>query len=219
MGQTILAQVMNRLNSNGIPAERGYPGERIPVLEGVRAAVIMENWDQENGIATVLVSICTPASAGGALCEDNARRAAVLLRGMGGQCRQGPCRPLGNSRILCAEVFASFHGFDTGSGWTGLSVTVGGQTLSCVRAFKAWRSIGEEETLDSAKWKFQIEETLLPEASEGAALTEPFSISVVRGNRTESYSGCRLTYHRCEAGNNGLRRIRQGTAESRTVNG
>ena len=39
MGMTIIEQVINRLNSVGIPAIRGYPARKAPALPDVQAAV------------------------------------------------------------------------------------------------------------------------------------------------------------------------------------
>jgi hypothetical protein len=87
-----------------------------------------------------------------------------------------------------------------------------------VRVFKAWRSIGEAENLNGTVWKFRIEEDLIPGASEGTQPSEPFTIKVIRGSRSETYGECTLTYHRCELYAGRLHRIRQGVAKSRTLN-
>lgn len=219
MGQSIVQQVIDKLRAGGVDAIRAYPAEKLAELSGVRAAVSLKSMDPANGTATVQICVCGPASEGGSFCEDAAARICTPLRDMGAQCSMDQCRQLGRRDIFSVDVSAVFYGWDAGGGWTKLSVSLAGTTLTAVRAFKAWRSVGDAESLDTAQWKFRIEETLLPEASEGTALTEPFVITVTRGNRTESYSGCKLTYHRCEASSIGLRRIRQGVAQSRTVSG
>ena len=219
MGQSIVQQVIDKLRAGGVDAIRAYPAEKLAELSGVRAAVSLKSMDPANGTATVQICVCGPASEGGSFCEDAAARICTPLRDMGAQCSMDQCRQLGRRDIFSVDVSAVFYGWDAGGGWTKLSVSLAGTTLTAVRAFKAWRSIGDAESLGTAQWKFRIEETLLPEASEGTALTEPFVITVTRGNRTESYSGCKLTYHRCEASSTGLRRIRQGVAQSRTVSG
>ena len=86
-------------------------------------------------------------------------------------------------------------------------MVVAGTSLYRVRAFKAWRSIGEAENLGQTLWKFRLEEDLYPEASEGAQVTEPFTIKVIRGSKSETYGECTLTYHRCELSSGRLRRI------------
>ena len=219
VGQSIVQQVIDKLRAGGVDAIRAYPAEKLAELSGVRAAVSLKSMDPANGTATVQICVCGPASEGGSFCEDAAARICTPLRDMGAQCSMDQCRQLGRRDIFSVDVSAVFYGWDAGGGWTKLSVSLAGTTLTAVRAFKAWRSVGDAESLDTAQWKFRIEETLLPEASEGTALTEPFVITVTRGNRTESYSGCKLTYHRCEASSTGLRRIRQGVAQSRTVSG
>lgn len=219
MGQSIVQQVIDKLRAGGVDAIRAYPAEKLAELSGVRAAVSLKSMDPANGTATVQICVCGPASEGGSFCEDAAARICTPLRDMGAQCSMDQCRQLGRRDIFSVDVSAVFYGWDAGGGWTKLSVSLAGTTLTAVRAFKAWRSVGDAESLATAQWKFRIEETLLPEASEGTALTEPFVITVTRGNRTESYSGCKLTYHRCEASSTGLRRIRQGVAQSRTVSG
>lgn len=219
VGQSIVQQVVAKLCDAGIDAIRAYPAEKLTGLSGVRAAVSLQSTDPEKGTATVLIHVCSPLSAGGSVCEDAASRVCVLLRSMGGQCRQGQCAQLDRKDILYVEVSAVFLGWDAGGGWTDFSVVLGDVTLPYVRAVKVWRSIGDGASLSEAVWKFRIEETLPPESSEGATVTEPFSLTVTRGSRSEAYSQCTLTYHRCELDAGGLRRIRQGIAGSRTVNG
>ena len=219
VGQTIVQKVVTKLSGAGIDAIRAYPAEKLTGLSGVRAAVSLQSTDPEKGTATVLIHVCSPLSAGGSACEDAASRVCVLLRGMGGQCKQGQCAQLDRKDILCVEVSAVFLGWDAGGGWTGFAVTLGGVALPYVRAVKVWRSIGDADSLGEAVWKFRIEETLPPESSEGAAVTEPFTLTVTRGSRSEAYSQCTLTYHRCELDAGALRRIRQGVAGSRSVNG
>ena len=217
LGQTIVTQVISKLEANGINAVRGFPAEKIPALTGILAAVSLKNMDQEAGTAVVSVSLCAPVAMGGAACEDAALRVSSLLCDMGGLCVQQPCGQLGRADILCAEVCAEFYGTDTGYGWANFSVVFGGTSLYRVRAFKAWRSIGEAESLNGASWKFRIEEDLLPGAAEGTQPTEPFTIKVIRGSRSETYGECILTYHRCELNSGKLHRIRQGTAKTRTL--
>ena len=219
VGQSIVQQVIERLRAGGVDAIRAYPAEKLTELTGVRAAVSLKSMDPGNGTATVQICVCGPASEGGSFCEDAAARICMPLRDMGAHCSMDQCRQLGQRNIFGVDVSAVFYGWDAGGGWENLAVSLAGTKLTAVRAFKAWRSIGEAESLGTVQWKFRIEETLPPEASEGAQVTEPFAITVTRGNRTESYSGCKLTYHRCEASNTGLRRIRQGVAQSRTVSG
>ena len=210
---------MEALSANGIPAVRAYPAGKIPMLTSVQAAVSLERLDQEEGLAAVKVDICCPASMGGGMCEDTAVRAGILLQAMGGRCAQSGCHQLGHTQLLCVEVSASFRGYETETGWTGIAVTLAGAALERVSAVKSWRSIGEAASLGDAVWKFRIEQELLPGASEGTAITEPFTLTVTRGARNETYGECRLTYHRCELDSGGLRRILQGFAASRTVNG
>lgn len=219
MGQTIVAQVISKLTNNGITTMRAFPAEKLPTLTGIRAAVSLKNADQDAGTAVVSVHVCAPAAMGGAACEDAALRVSALLYDMGGLCVQHPCSQLGKTEILCAEVCAEFYGCDTGYGWTNFSVVVAGTSLYRVRAFKAWRSIGDAENLGQTLWKFRIEEDLYPQASEGAQVTEPFTIKVIRGSKSETYGECTLTYHRCELYSGRLRRIRQGIAKTRTVSG
>lgn len=219
MGQTIVQQVVTTLCDAGIDAIRAYPAEKLSSLGGVRVAVGLQSTDPENGMATVLIRVCSPISKGGSVCEDAASQVCVLLRGMGGQCSQSQCRQLDRKDIFCVEVSAVFLGWDVGDGWTGFAVSLGGTALPYVRAVKVWRSIGDGASLSEAAWKFRIEETLPPEASEGTAVAEPFTLTVTRGSRSEVYAQCSLTYHRCELDAGALRRIRQGVAGSRTVNG
>lgn len=217
VGMTIIEQVINRLNSVGIPAIRGYPARKAPALPDVQAAVSLKGTERNEGTVEVLVSICGPTAFGGGVCEDTAQEVCRLLQSMGAQCTQGPCRQFDRMDIFCVDVTAEFFGCETEDGWTEFAVSMGTTVLSGVRAFKAWRSGTEETALSDAVWQFRIEEDLLPYASEGAAVTEPFTMVVSRGACSETYTGCALTEYQCELSSGRLRRIRQGTAKTRTA--
>jgi hypothetical protein len=58
---------------------------------------------------------------------------------------------------------------------------------------------------------------LLPGETEEADPQEPFLMAVTQGGRTENYAACTLTSRRVEVTASGLRRIREGVAQSRTL--
>lgn len=217
MGLTIIQQVINRLSSAGIPAIRGYPAQKAPALPDVQAAVSLKGTERNEGTVEVLVSICGPTAFGGGVCEDTAQQACRVLKSMGAQCSQGPCRQFDRMDIFCVDVIAEFFGCETEDGWMNFAVSMGATVLSNVRAFKAWQSGTEEAGLKDAVWQFRVEEDLLPYASEGTAVTEPFTMVVSRGDCSETYTGCTLTDHQCELSSGRLRRIRQGVAKTRTA--
>ena len=219
MGLSIVQQVINQLISNGIPAIRGYPARKAPALPEVQAAVSLKGTERDGGSVEVLVSVCGPTSFGGGVCEDTAQKACRVLRGMGAQCSQEPCRQLERMDVFYVDVTAEFFGCETEDGWMNFAVSVGDAVLSNVRSFKAWQSGTEEEGLQGAAWRFQIEEDLLPDAPEGAAVAEPFTMMVSRGLYAERYLGCKLTEMQCELTSGRLHRIRQGIATGRTLHG
>ena len=214
-----MQQVLDKLIQADFDTVRAYPAQTLPALDAVRVTVSLNSTDHKAGTAEILACVCAPLSLGGSVCEDAAQQVCELLRDMGGQCGQSQCARIARTDILCVEVSAVFPGWYVGGGWTGITASLGGAALEGVRAVKVWRSIGDAESLSGAVWKFRIEQELLPGASEGAAITEPFTLTVIRGARTETYGECSLTYHRCEMSNGSFRRILQGVAASRTVKG
>lgn len=219
MGLSIIQQVINCLTSDGIPAIRGYPARKAPALPDVQAAVSLKGTERNAGTVEVLVSVCGPTAFGGGVCEDIAQQACRALKNMGAQCSQGPCRQLERMDIFCVDVIAEFFGCETEDGWMNFAISLGDTVLGGVRAFKAWQSGTDEGGLKDAVWRFRIEEDLLPDASEGTAVTEPFTMVVSRGPYAESYTDCTLTDHECELTAGRLRRIRQGIAKSRSLHG
>ena len=151
VGQSIVQQVIDKLRAGGVDAIRAYPAEKLAELSGVRAAVSLKSMDPANGTATVQICVCGPASEGGSFCEDAAARICTPLRDMGAQCSMDQCRQLGRRDIFSVDVSAVFYGWDAGGGWTKLSVSMAGTTLTAVRAFKAWRSVGDAESLATAQ--------------------------------------------------------------------
>ena len=219
MGLSIVQQVINQLVSNNIPAIRGYPARKAPALPSVQAAVSLKGTDRNAGSVEVLVSVCGPTSFGGGICEDTAQKACRVLSRMGALCSQEPCRQLERMDVFYVDVTAEFFGCETEDGWMNFAVSMGDTVLSNVRSFRAWQSGTDEEGLQGAVWRFRIEEDLLPDASEGTAVAEPFVMVVSRGLYAERYLGCRLTEQQCELTSGRLRRIRQGIANSRTLHG
>lgn len=217
MGKSIVTQVIDALTAAGIRAERGFPGQKMPALTAPGAAVSLEALDQDAGTVTVQTAVLCPAVLGGGVCEDTAVLVCRVLGALGARCVQGSCRHVSLTELLQVDVSAVFRGQEGEDGFSRLSVTAGGTTLPWAEEFRSWRSGDDTTALTSAVWKFRLEERLPPDAAEGSAPAEPFTLVVTRDGGTETYSGCALTFCRQETTAAGLYRIRQGTAQSRTV--
>lgn len=221
MGKLILDMVVDLLNEGGVRAEAAQPAGNMTAVQTVVAAVSLECVDQTAGSVTVLVEMVGPAGDGARRCQQRALDAFDILRKAGGVCRQEKCTFLSKADVFCTPVTAVFYGTASSEDWQpcpGYTVTAGGVTLPQVTGFSAGQQAGEEETsLADAGWEFSLEEFFPAGTQEPADPTEPFEMTVSNGSATENYTGCVLTARERVAEKNGIRQVRRGTAEQRTV--
>ena len=218
MGASIIEQVIDTLTDAGIRAERGFPGKRMPALEAPGVAVSLAKQDQASGTATVQAAVLCPASLGGEECETLAVQVYRTIQSMGADCAQGSCGRIGQTDLLCVYVSAVFYGQEGPDGWSKITVELAGVDMPRAVTLAAWQSVDATvTTLSSTAWSWRLEEMFLPDDTEQAEPQEPFLMTVVRGSRKESYTACTLTSRRVEVTSSGLRRIREGVAQSRTV--
>lgn len=181
-------------------------------------AVSLARQDQAAGTATVQAAVLSPASLGGEECESAAVQVYRVLQSLGADCVQEGCARVGQTDLLCVYVSAVFYGQEGTDGWSKLSVELAGVPMTRAVSLAAWQSVDATvTTLDSTAWSFRLEEQFLPDDGEEAEPEEPFLMTVVRGSWQESYTGCTLTSRRVEVTSSGLRRIREGVAQSRAV--
>lgn len=218
MGTSIVAQVIDKLATDGIRAERGFPGKRMPALEAPGVAVSLAKQDQASGTATVQAAVLCPASLGGEECEMLAVQVYQKIQSLGADCTQGSCSRIGQTDLLCVYVSAVFYGQEGPDGWSKIKVEMAGVDMPRAVSLSAWQSVDATvTTLSSTAWSWRLEEMFLPEDMEQAEPQEPFMMTVKRGNLSEIYSACTLTSRRVEVTSSGLRRIREGVAQSRTL--
>ena len=221
---------MDALQEAGIRVGRAYPGERMPSIQSVAAAVQLEQIDQAAATATVLVSVLVPAAMGAAKSEDGAVQVCNILRSAGAACLLHKTEHIGSAGLFCTEVSAVFSGQETENGWETtpepdpepepltFSVKLGSTVLSYPVSFTAERAVDETVTsLSDAQWHFELEELFPLDAKEESSPAEPCAITVSRDGRTEVYSGCIVTAQKRILEADGQRQIRKGTATGRTV--
>ena len=223
MGQTIVSQVIDALSAKGIRADEAYPGRRIPALTGAVAAVRLGKVDRSIRTTMVQVMVMGPAAAGGGDCEQTVLAAVDVLQAMGAVCVKEMCKFDEMADVFYIEINASFFGTPGVNKWSagpGYSVAIGAQAMEYVTGFSISRSTDEEVTdIRDTLWQFTLEELLPPGTSEPADPTEPFALSVSRGNGEEMLTGCRWTSVRREDTLRGVEQVRMGVAEKRAVMG
>ena len=147
--------------------------------------------------------------------------ASADLVDAGAVCRQEKCTFLSKANMFCTPIVAVFHGTATADSWQprqGYTVTVAGVLLPKVTAFSAQQRLEEKETSLAGKgWEFTLEEFLPAGTQEPADPAEPFVLTVSYDTGSETYSGCKLTARERIAEINGIRQVRRGMAEQRTV--
>lgn len=215
---TIVGNVIDALRSAGIRSDEAYPGGRIPALTGAVAAVQLGKVDRSVRTTQVIVTVMSPAAAGGSICEMTALRAMDTLQDIGGTCVKNVCRFDEVANVFYIEILADFFGSAGESSWSagpGYAVTIGQQPMVHVVSFAAERSTDEEVTaIANAKWRFTLEELLPPGTSEPPDPTEPFTLKVSRPGGDETFEGCRWTSVKREETIRGISQIRKGTADS-----
>ena len=219
MGRSVVTTVIEALNNAGIWAAAAYPGQAAPELTQPAAAVSLFQVNQQQRVTEVLVTVLCPAAMGGAACEAEALRVTEVLTNTGASCVQEICEFDSRRQLLSVPVYAAFRGGIWEAAWIpggDLTVKLGANELFSATNFTSEQATEDPETtaLSGCPWKFSIEEFFYPGYSEENTPEEPFSITVTRTTRTETYKNCRFTAIKREAGPTGLRQIREGTAES-----
>ena len=219
MGRSVVTTVIEALNNAGIRAAAAFPGQIAADLTQPAAAVSLFQVNQQQRLTEVLVTVLCPVSMGGAACEAEALRVTEVLTNTGASCVQEICEFDSRRQLLTVPVYAAFRGGIWEAAWIpGGDLTV---KLGTTELLSATNFISEQITedpvataLSGCPWKFSIEEFFYPGYSEENTPSEPFSVTVTRTTRTETYKNCRFTAIKREAGPTGLRQIREGIADS-----
>lgn len=226
MGRSLVENIIDALRTNGIRADRACPGKRMPEIQSVVAAVQLAKLDRKEETATVLVSVLAPRMAGAAEAEDAAIRICRFLEYEGGIPRLEKTEYLSGPECFCTEVYATFSGRETDSGWIPIfpeesepeempafSVAVNGVEHPYVVSFRGFRQVDENAmSIDDMPWRFRMEEVYPLDVLENPVPLSEFSLKATRAARTELFTGCVLTSHTRELRADGQHQILEGTA-------
>ena len=223
MGQTILEKVIGYLQAVDIRTDEAYPGGRIPSLTGPVAAVRLGKVDRTVRTTAVQVTVMSPAALGGGVCEGVALRAVQALENQGAACQKELCRFDDTADLFFIEITGEFFGVALEHDWSpgpGFAVSIGLQDMEWATGFSISRKTDDETTaIGDATWEFTLEELLGPGSVDPPDPKEPFTLTVVRKNGDEIFTGCTWTSVKRQDTIRGISQIRTGVAGKRTVTG
>lgn len=231
LGYSILELVLRQLRAEGFAADAAYPGQKFPQLEGVVAAVHIENVDRANMTMTLEINILCPAAMGGTECEVQALRATEVLRMAGAVCVQNGCSYDGIAQVYVVPVLATFTGITEAEEcrvWPGFYCYINDLLHLFVTSVEVAQETGAGAeyvmgeaapaaiSIGTVGWEIQVEE-LIPVGSPEIGEPEgEFTVLIQTDRKRETYSGCRWVSIRREFTQKGLRRVRKGIARSRS---
>ena len=214
---TIVNQVIDALTGAGIRADEAYPGGRIPALTGAVAAVRLGKVDRTVRTTAVQVTVMSPADLGGGLCDGTALRAVQALEQQGAACQKELCRFDDMADLFFTEITAEFFGVALENGWLpgpGFAVSIGLQEMEWATGFSISRKPGTD-----SQWEFTLEELLGAGSVDPPDPGEPFTMTVLRQNGDEVFTGCTWTSIQRKDTLRGISQVRTGTAKTRNVTG
>lgn len=213
-----LKTVIAGLQEQGYRTGRAFPGERTPHIQKPAVAVALQK--EEAGSQTLAVTVLYPESMGGGACEDDARVVAGFLRGMGFECVQEHCQYDGKSDRFFVRILAIWKDVQADAPYT---VSIGSELMRYTTGFRAERkreTAWDEEAggaVETVTWMLTLEEMIPRGAEETEETEEPFVLMVTRGAVQECYGNCRWAAHIRQDTQEGLRKMRTASAQTRTV--
>lgn len=221
MGGLILDSVINMLNHGGIRAEAAYPAGRITRVTEPVAAVSLDKADQKSQTVTVRVDILGPKESGGYICQKKALEACTILEEGGAVCCQEGCHFLNKGNVFRVTVRAVFRGTARANELEEMphfEIRIGELTLPYACGFTAEQipnSTGE--LVQDAFWKFTLEEFFPWGVLDGLAAESLFVLELRNMGVMERYKNCQWTGKKRIAEEMGIRQIRTGKAEERSM--
>ena len=218
MGRITVEQIVTDLSTGGIRASAAWPGQKMPHLTAPAAAVCLEKADDAREQTTILVTVYSPGDQGGSACETAAVAAMGALQKTGAVCLLEGCRYDGQLHLFSMELHAVYGGLVTEEAKFPASVKLGLAPLPYVTGFKSWHLTDDpaETPLSASLCYFRLEELIPTGGVEQNTPQEPFTITVTRGGTIETFTGCYLTTDVREDKQNGVSRVRSGTAQEKT---
>ena len=208
---------LEALQSAGIRAQRGFPGDGMQAIGEPVVAVTVEASDQKQ--IQLAVTVYGPGHLGGRVCEELAQTVAEVLRQKRGRCQVGACRFDGETGLFSVKVAAvwmeSLHN----------TVQIDEATLTYATAFSAVQTRQVQQQTDPETgetsvvneeviWTVAIEELLPFREVMVVDHKGAFTLRVKHENCTEIYPQCYWLSITLEEGNGGL--IRKRIARSWT---
>ncbi len=219
MGNQLIVEVIDALQSMGVRTERGFPGKGMPYPDTPVVAVNLH--EQTEKTLTLSVMIYCTAAFGGTACEDLGMDIAVILQAMEGKCTVGSCSFDGKSGLFTLRVLAAWD--IAAEPEAAFTVQIGDEILPYVTAVSArqdmrWSLISGEVCDDDNGWFITVTELLPQYVRPETDSTGTFTIMISRRGGSESYPNCRWgeIYHEPTAGGAIRRRVAR-TWSRRTV--
>lgn len=196
----------------------------MPHIQKPAVAVALQK--EESGSQTLAVTVLYPESMGGGACEDDAQMVAGFLRSMGYECVQEHCQYDGKSDRFFVRILATWNDVQADAPYI---VSIAGVLMRYATGFSAEqkadvRVIGAMGQAAAAgisvreqPWAVTLEELIPRDITEPEEAAEPFELIIRRGTITEVFQECRWTSHYRQDTQEGLRRVRTGTALARSV--
>lgn len=227
MGLEWLESVRAALKSAGYRTELGYPGKSAVHLGGTVAAVNLTGVDTGQGTAKVTVTILTPRSEGLARCQIHAAAVVQTLIAAGGQWSFSGWQY--DNGIDCYTVEVTGQAPYSQSSGGGYQVLIGEVIQDYVTGFLARQEMdrrlirphGQAEpvgvTPGMGGWTIKLTQLIPSGQAEPEEVTEPFTLTVKRGERSQVYTGCCWSEYSSQQQDTGTQVERSGFALSREV--
>lgn len=221
MGYAIVNAVIEKLREADIRADMAWPGQKMPDIKAVAAAVSLQLADRAEKLERVKVSVFTPAGMGGAVCEAAGKQVCDVLQAMGANCIQNACEFQSNTGLFRTEVLGSFLTEqptqpDTEPVVYTFSAMIGEKTVDHLVSATAYRMWNEETGTVLDTWTVQLVEQITG-LEDDHQVEEPFEIRLTRNDQTDVYSGCRWSSWRRVLDSSGLKQTRSAVAQSRVT--
>lgn len=207
------------LKSSGITAQRGYASGIVPSLTEPLATVSIKKTDADS--LTLSVTIYTPVSKGGTVCENMALVAAEALREIGAECELGSCSYGGKGGLFSIPVLVKYTEEKTAAAVTVAqpTVVIDGTTVSDVVNVSTGFSSSVVRSKDAEteqtgmvaaerRWRVTVEDLVRSSLSPQQTVVDNFTVTVSRSGETETYTGCCWEKITTEVTAAGTRRVR-----------
>ena len=209
----IISKAMSALKTAGFRVQRAYPGEKMPAITEIVAAVKLDGMDLVEEKSVVEAKILCPYTLGAAACEDASVMAAEALQAAGFLSRVGAVEFDGKTGLFCATCTASKQERWQASVYIPFKIDELEQVW--VVSFSSQRQVTDTEPdLGQIPWIVRLEQFFPYGAFEDR---DPEGDEFTLTNGSEIYHGCKWTTHLRATEAGGIRQIREGTAMYRTI--